>query len=186
MRLANITSVYRSTLIASVYRQWINKKKGKILDIGCGTGVVADELQHLLGNYIEGCDIDKYLIRKIPFKKMPSFEKIPYNNKCFEYSMFNDVLHHTSYKNQKLLITESLRVAKNTLIFELKPTVIGKFLDFFINKIHNPKMNIPFTYRKPEEWQLLFKKMNLDYKIKNVKGPLWYPFKHVAFNLSLK
>jgi ubiquinone/menaquinone biosynthesis C-methylase UbiE len=157
-----------------------------VLDIGCGTGVVADELRSLLKIEIEGCDIDKYLIRTIPFKKMKSFNILPYTNNIFNYSMFNDVLHHTSYKNQKALIMESLRVSKYTLVFELIPNRLGINLDFILNKIHNPKMNIPHTYRTPEEWQLLFKKMNLNYAIQNVKPPWWYPFKHIAFKLSLK
>lgn len=61
--------------------------------------------------------------------------------------MFNDVLHHTSFTNQESLLIDALSKGGTVLIFEVQPTLAGKFADFLINKIHSPEMDIPFTFR---------------------------------------
>lgn len=180
LKLADITSTYRAKLIAKTYGKWVLPKTN-VLDIGCGTGVVADELRKSLNIMVTGCDIDSYLIRNVPFKKMKSFSKIPFGGGGFNYSMFNDVLHHTEYENQEKLIKEALRVSKKVLLFELIPTITGKLADLLINKIHNPNMNIPYTYRDPKDWRKLFKKMGLKCKTQKVKKPMWYPFTHIGY-----
>lgn len=182
LKLADITSVYRAKLIIEVYRKWI-KPCQSVLDIGCGTGAVAEELKKSLNINVEGCDINSYLLRNILFKKMTSSTKLPYKNKLFNLSMFNDVLHHTEYNNQEPLIREAFRVSKKVLIFELIPTKLGKWADLFINKIHNPKMKIPYTYRKPEQWKNMFSEMGLKVRYVNVDKPLLYPFTHIAYLL---
>jgi ubiquinone/menaquinone biosynthesis C-methylase UbiE len=184
MRLANITSVYRSRLIFTTYRKWL-KKDQSIVDVGCGTGVILRELQKLTGfESAIGCDIENYLIAGIMFKKMSSKKKLPFKSGQFDVAMLNDVLHHMPYENQGLILKDSLRVANEVVIFELKPTVIGKLSDYLINKIHNPRMNIPFTYRTVESWQKLFQKLGVKFKKRDVKTPLWYPFRHVAFRIT--
>lgn len=183
MNIADITTVYRSKLIINAYKERI-KANQKVLDIGCGTGVVADELRNIFNIKIVGCDIDSYLIRNIPFKKMNSYSVLPFKTNSFHLSMFNDVLHHTDYENQVKLIKESLRVSKIVLIFELVPTFTGKIADFLINKIHNPNMDIPYTYRKPDEWTKLFRKMNLKIEVIKADKPFLYPFTHIAVLLQ--
>jgi len=186
MKLAKITSVIRSRIIIHTYSGWINDNLS-VLDIGCGTGVVSQELMKTFSfSKLVGCDIENYLLTDIPFIKLKSLNKLPFNNKAFDVAMFNDVLHHTSFNNQEALISDSLRVAATAFIFELNPTWLGKMLDFLINKIHNPRMNIPFTYRTPAGWQNIFKKMGLKYEIKNVKSPFWYPFRHIAYKIAPK
>ena len=180
MKLAQITSKYRASLIANVYKNWI-KRNAKVLDIGCGTGVVADYLANSLKLDMVGCDIDKYLLSDIKFKKMASRSKLPFKKNEFSFSMFNDVLHHTEYINQAKLLSESLRVSNKVLIFELKPTLVGKLFDFILNKIHNFKMEVPYTYREKDAWLKLFKELKSKAKVIEVKTPIWYPFTHVAF-----
>jgi len=182
MKIAEITTPIRAKLIANAYKQWI-MKNNKVLDIGCGNGVVSILLKDLLSINITGCDRDQYLIREINYKKMIDDSILPFKNKNFDVVMFNDVLHHTTYNNQIKLILEALRVANKVTIFELKPTLVGKLLDFLINKIHNPRMDIPFTYRESDNWELIFTKNNIHYKKKLVKSPWFYPFSHVAYLL---
>lgn len=183
MRLAQITSKYRAGLISEFYCKWVKKNK-KLLDIGCGTGVVGSYLENSLSSKVVGCDIEDYLISNIQFKIMKSNTKLPFKDNEFDYAMFNDVLHHTPYKDQVKLLKESSRVAKETLVFELNPTLTGKAADFTLNKIHNPNMLIPYTYRTEKNWQKLFKSLGLKYTKKQVDTPIWYPFTHVAFKLS--
>jgi ubiquinone/menaquinone biosynthesis C-methylase UbiE len=185
MKLANITSVYRSKLIAKTFESWLSKDK-RVLDVGCGTGIVSFQLKKQFNIKVTGCDIDKYTLVNIPYKQMNSIDNIPFPKHSFDTSLFIDVLHHMNYQNQEKLLFEASRVSTVILIFELKPTVIGKICDYIINKLHNPRMGIPFTYRTPEEWQNLFKKMGFNYQKKEVQSPLWYPFNHIAFKLTLK
>lgn len=182
MKLANITTVYRSKLIAKVYRKWL-KKGCKVLDIGCGTGVIANELQNLLEIKVIGCDIEYYSITNLRFKKMKSPTKLPFKRKQFDNVMLNDVLHHTEFEIQNKLLNEAFRVANSVLIFELIPTMVGKYSDDFINKLHNPNMATPHTYRHPNEWKKMFDRLGYKCKISYVKKPLIYPFTHIAFLL---
>lgn len=183
MVLAQLTSTYRAKLIAETYKNWF-KPHDKVLDIGCGTGVVSMFLANKFSLALTGCDIDRYLIKKIPFKKMHSATRLPSKSGWYNVAMFNDVLHHTMYQNQSRLIKDSLRVSRVVLIFELKPTLLGKLLDFILNKIHNLRMDVPFTYRSEPEWIKLFKDMKVKYAVKKVRAPFWYPFTHVAFKIS--
>ncbi len=182
-KVADITTPTRASLIANSYRRWV-KPKDRVLDVGCGTGVVADELAHKLKIKVVGCDIDQYLVRKIPFRKMVSGSKLPFRIDEFDSSMLNDVLHHTPYSVQEKLLSEGLRVAKQVFIFELKPTVLGKILDYVINKFHNPRMAIPFTYRSESGWEELFRRKNIKFEKKKIISPPYYPFRHVAYRLS--
>ncbi|MCJ7805537.1 class I SAM-dependent methyltransferase [Patescibacteria group bacterium] len=183
MAVADITTPIRAKLIVGSYKGWM-KKGSKVLDVGCGTGIVADELAHKLKIKVVGCDIDQYLVRKIPFKKIASGSHLPFKSREFDAVMLNDVLHHTEYSIQEKLLSESLRVANKVLIFELRPTTIGKVLDFIINKIHNPKMPIPFTYRSDKEWEKLFRKNHLKFKKKKVVSPFYYPFSHISYRVK--
>lgn len=183
MKLAEITSVYRAKLIAKTYRTWLEKDM-KVLDVGCGTGIVGNVLSKNFGFKIIGCDIDRYLLTDITYQKMKRSDKIPFKNASFDTAMFNDVLHHTNYKNQENLILEAIRVANKVTVFELKTTYIGKFLDYMLNKIHNPKMKIPYTYRSEEGWEEMFMNLNLKFKKLNFKRPIFYPFSHIVYILT--
>lgn len=181
MALANITSKIRANLIAKTFGKEFNASM-KVLDIGCGTGVVVKRLGEIFNfKKIEGCDIENYLLENIHFKIQNQINKLPYSKKIFDVAMFNDVLHHTDYKNQENIIRESMRVSKKVLIFELIPNKINMVGDKLLNRIHNPNMEIPFTYRSPSEWIKLIKGMGYKVKKISVKRPVLYPFLHVGF-----
>lgn len=182
MRISDITSPFRAKIIAKTYKSWIRPNE-KVLDIGCGNGVVSILLKKYLRINITGCDRDKYLTKTINYKSMVNDSKLPFKDNAFDVAMFNDVLHHTDYDNQVKLIREAMRIAKKVAIFELKPTIIGKLLDYILNKIHNPRMNIPFTYRSPNSWEDIFKKNKIFFRKKTVPSPFLYPFTHIAYLL---
>ena len=104
MKLAHITSKRRGELIAKTYSN--NLIKGsKVLDVGCGTGIVSKEISDILSVKVTGCDIDKYLLTNLSFKKMHSGNKLPFAKRIFDAAMFNDVLHHIDYEIQEELLS---------------------------------------------------------------------------------
>lgn len=183
MFLANITSKYRGNLITDAYKNNL-KKNSKVIDVGCGNGVITTQLKNHFKFRVTGCDIMDYLIVKIPFKKMEKNNKIPFKNKAFDISMFNDVLHHMPKDTQIKMLKEALRVSRKILIFEVQPTLPGKVFDFILNKIHNFNMDIPFTFRKTKDWIKVFEDLKCTYKVIDVDRPTFYPFSHVAFVLT--
>ncbi len=181
--LADFTSKYRGQLIIATYRKWL-KSGDQVLDIGCGNGVVSKIIADTLSIKLIGCDILEYPKTYIQVKLMSNPEKLSFPSHTFSSAMFNDVLHHMPYQTQVKLIREALRVAKQILIFEVKPNPLSALSDWLINKIHHPQMNIPFTFRSQQDWEKLFKNLGANYQSTQIKTPLWYPFSHVAFNLN--
>lgn len=177
-----ITTPYRAKIILSIYKSWF-KRNGKALDVGCGTGIVANILKKELGLKITGCDVKNYLICDIPFVKIKN-DKLPFPNLSFDVVLFNDVLHHIDKPKQEEVISEALRVGKNVFIFEYEAGKGGKILDIVLNKFHYDDLNTPLAFRDANEWKQLFKKLSANYDYIKLKKPFWYPFTHIAFRVS--
>lgn len=180
--LSLLTTNYRASLIIKALSGWI-KPQETILDIGCGNGFVSCRLVKAFNIRIYGCDVLKYLKVDIPFKHMTSTSKLPFKNKSFDGVLFNDVLHHMNRDNQAKILKEALRVSNKIIIIEDKPTITAKFFDYFLNKLYNPKMNIPLSHRTTAEWYHLFKQLGLKYRTRELKRSFGYPFSHIAFYL---
>ena len=177
-----LTLIYRSKVIITAYKGWISRS-ARVLDIGCGNGVVTEELRRHFRCPISGTDLLDYRKREFPFKLMTAKTKLPFTDNEFDICMFNDALHHCD--DQESLLIESIRVAKRILIFEMEPTIIAKIAEVLINQIHNPTMNIPFNIRPLEEWQNIFDRMNFNYECRRLKKPSFlYPFVNFSFNLT--
>lgn len=175
----DVTLKYRSRIIIDAYSGWI-LGSDKVIDIGCGNGVVSEELKKYFKCDIMGVDILDYRRRNIDFKLLDKSGKLPFKDKEFSIGMFNDALHHCG--NWETLLCEALRVSEKVLIFEMEPTGIAKALDFIVNMIHNPKMGCAFNLKRIEEWKDYFQKHNLELECRRLKKPSFiYPFKHFSF-----
>lgn len=180
MNIFQKTSSYRFRLMTTAYDKWL-KENERVLDIGCGRGTITKLLRFHFSLQLQACDIKNYLIYDdIPFKKMVS-GKLPKFKHKFDTAFLNDVLHHILKEDQENLIKGALRVANKVLIFEMKPTCYAKMFDFILNKFHYGALDTPLSFRSIAEWKSLFKKLNLQSKVKTVKRPFWYPFSHIAF-----
>lgn len=150
--------------------------KGKILDIGCGNGLLAAELQSLVCKLdLTGTDIS-YCSPPFKFKRC-SEKALPFGDKEFDVSMLNDVLHHTPYDNQLNLIKEALRVSNKVLISEVPNNFIAKIMDIINNKTTKP----PFTMRSLDGWLSLFKINNLKFRYGIMKKELIHPVDNYYF-----
>lgn len=185
MDIAKITSPYRIKIVISAYGYWL-KKDEKVLDLGCGNGIVSSALKEYYLIDILGCDLKNYLTEDIPFLQIKSGEHLPFANKSFDAILLNDVLHHLPYQKQQSIIRESLRVAKKVLIFEAEPTFLAKITDIILNKFHYDSLSTPLSFRSKRDWELLFKNLSITYKSRTLKRPFFYPFSHLAFYLHKK
>jgi ubiquinone/menaquinone biosynthesis C-methylase UbiE len=182
-QIIRYTTKYRGKIIIEVYKNWL-KKNENVLDVGCGDGLMSSLLACRFGVKMTGCDIENYLKTEIGFVLMKNSYSLPFRKKSFDCVLFNDVLHHMSFDNQRLLIEEALRVGSKVLIFEVEPTPIGKAADYVINKFHNLHMDVPLTFREHSEWMLLFKELKVEYTFVKPAKSFFYPFTHQAFLLT--
>ena len=168
MKLLEYTLKNRAGLIVNAYKTHI-AKGSRVLDVGCGNGVISKILSDNLGCKITGTDILDYNKVGLDFKQMKGDGELPFADNSFDTVMFNDMLHHVSKGLQIVFIKEALRIGKGVLIFELKPTLYAKFTDWLANKVHNWKMNIPLTQRTLGEWEAMFKENDINFKSVEIK-----------------
>lgn len=175
----------RIKLLISTYEDWL-KPNSKVLDVGCGDGIVSQALMEKFELNLTGCDISRYLKVEIPFKKMTVINKIPFSDKSFDFVMFNDVLHHTPFLNQKKLLNEAARIArKSVLIIEVKPGLWSFIGDFCLNKLFYPNIPVPLTFRTLAEWRLLLRKYSTKLDSKNDLKHLFQLVPHFAVRMEL-
>jgi ubiquinone/menaquinone biosynthesis C-methylase UbiE len=177
------TLKYRSKIVIEAIRPILFKDK-RVLDIGCGNGVVSQEISAHFGCDIVGTDILAYLKKKIPFKLMNKPDVLDFHDQAFDVGLLIDVLHHIPFDRQAALIQEARRVCRVVLLFEVKPTLVAKAVDYFINQIHHPAMPLPLTHRSQEEWMQLFDANNIPAQCFPVKKPaFFYPSTNYLFAL---
>ena len=137
-------------------------KKGRVLDVGCGDGLLASLIMEQRPDLeISGIDV---LVR--PGTKIPVSEfdgsHIPFDDQSFDAVMFVDVLHHTD--DPAVLLAEARRVAGRTVIKDHRlngllagPTL--RFMDWVSNAPHG--VVLPYNYWPHEKWQASFASLNL-------------------------
>lgn len=174
--------IFRSKIIINAYQDWI-LNSDRILDVGCGNGIVTDELRKFFKCEITGTDILDYRRRKINFKIMQNKEKFDFQDNEFSICMFNDVLHHS--KCYESLLNEAARVAEKIIIFEMEPSFMASTLDILINKIHNPAMEAVVNLKSPQEWKMDFLKSGYTFEFRKINKPVFfYPFANFSFKLA--
>lgn len=182
INLFQLTMPYRCGLIINAYKGWL-KPHQKVLDIGCGNGIVANSLIQKYNIKVTVCDVENHLIYNFPFVKIRG-DKLPFTNSRFDIVLLNDVLHHLEKGGQVKLINEALRVGSTILIFEAKPTFYGNLADVILNKVHYGQLYTPLSFRTVSDWKELFKNLKLKCQVKELKRPFWYPFSHITFRLE--
>jgi len=177
----SFTQKKRAEIIAKSYMT-LGLKGKKVLDVGCGNGVVSLALKKRLDLDFCGTDTIEYCKAGIPFIKMHQEGKLPFENASFDCVMFNDVLHHTD--NPEELLLEGTRLAQEIFIFEDQESRILKFADVWINYFYSSQMPCPLNFKTQTEWVFLFEKLGFDWKEGAISYPWWYPFRHMAFKLT--
>jgi len=182
--LFHLTPNTRSKLVVKAYRNLISPTD-KLLDVGCGSGrITAALMKNTQANFV-GCDILDYTTHDIPFKLMKKPDTLPFLDNTFNISLITDVLHHLDYATQEKIIREALRVSPVILMFETRPTKLGRLCDYLLSQCYIPPLKALFTFRDDNQWKELFRKMGMEYKIIKIQKPIFYPFENMAFQLRL-
>lgn len=179
MNIQYFTTTIRFRILLKAYQNWI-KNGDRIIDVGCGNGVITKLVKDYFQADITACDINNYLIYDLPFINIKE-SKLNLLRKKFDIAMLNDVLHHIPKRDQEKLLLDCLKITNKVLIFEAEPTLFGKVADIILNKHHYNSLDVPLSFRKINEWQDMFKKLHLKSDFIKLKRPFWYPFSHIAF-----
>lgn len=89
-----------------------NEKRGKLLDVGSGSGVLAKKLYEL-GFKVEACDLDPTGFRfdeKIKITKADLGKNLPFKDNYFDYATCTEVLEYL--ENPWIPIREIHRILK--------------------------------------------------------------------------
>lgn len=101
----------KSMKIISVISEFKDLSKSGILDIGCGTGIITENLGKICKKVI-GVDVENKRLIKEGYKfKLIKNEKLPFKDNTFDVVISNQIIEHVS--NQEEHIKEIYRVLRN-------------------------------------------------------------------------
>ncbi len=135
----------------------------RVLDLGCGDLGLAHHT-HARFDRLDLVAVD-VLMPAGRQDMSPAIERVlydgrrlPFADKCFDASYLAFVLHHAL--DHAGLLREALRVTRHSLIIleDVYQNEIEKWLLRFFdlgNLLRAPRMRIPFTFRREEEWLAL-------------------------------
>ncbi|HDH99081.1 MAG TPA: class I SAM-dependent methyltransferase [bacterium] len=135
----------------------------RILDLGCGAGIVGKTFQEFFRAELLGVDIVDRRVVDIPFKLSGS-SSLPLKDNSFDLVLISYVLHHTG--KPKVLLGEAKRVSRDKIIvFEDIPDrwisgIFCRFHGFSFDKLfRNPTKT---TFYSEREWKEVFKQLGLN------------------------
>ena len=139
------------------------QKGSKILDLGCGSGIIGMTFQDFFQAKVIGVDIKDNRIYPLPFKIING-KSLLFPENSFDVVLINYVLHHSG--DPILLLKEAKRVTKDKIVvYEDLPEGL---LSRIICKIHGISFDGIFknqnqtSFRPEREWEKNFKKIGLN------------------------
>jgi len=139
------------------------KKGSKVLDLGCGCGIVGKTFQDFFRAEVLGVDIKDYRVSSLPFQIYDGFHLL-FPDDSFDTVLINYVLHHS--EDPVVLLKEAKRTAKGKII--IYEDLLDDFFSSLFCKIHG----ISFTkligdynkasFKSEEEWENIFDKIGLN------------------------
>jgi len=168
------------------------EKGSRILDLGCGRGIVSQALKDYFEGEVFGIDIkDQRVIKNFPFQ-VYNGKNLFFNDNSFDVVFISYVFHHT--QNLEELLAEAKRVTRDKIIIyeDLPEGISGKLGNFLHQITYDIFFSLSketFNFRRIEDWLDIFQ--NLDLKIiSKKKAKTWfnwiYPHKSIFFVLAKK
>jgi len=139
------------------------KNGANILDLGCGSGIVAGEFRKFFGAKIEGVDIVDKRVVLVPFTPYDG-RNLPFADNSFDTVLVAHALHHC--EDPIRVLNEAKRVAKDKIIIyeDLPENIISKF----ICKFHGKSFALLFgenkessNFKAGDQWREVFKNLGL-------------------------
>jgi SAM-dependent methyltransferase len=136
-----------------------------VLDFGCGSLIVAAELEKKMAVRIVGLETMNYRKSPIPLVLF-SGGQAPFKDRSFDCVVIGFVLHHCVDGGIEVL-REARRLArKKILLLEDRydnafERVIVRLLDKTLNWLENPSTPTPYRFRSTEGWKTLFRQLEL-------------------------
>jgi 2-polyprenyl-3-methyl-5-hydroxy-6-metoxy-1,4-benzoquinol methylase len=139
-------------------------RNSKILDFGCGSGIIGAEFAKHFDSEILGIDIIDNRVAEIPFVKYDGVDNSFLPDNSYDTVLINYVLHHTP-DPIKSLRTAAAKSKNRIIIYENLPEgIVSKFFC----KIHGISFGIIFQknfvsgkFFTQKEWEKIFKDLNL-------------------------
>lgn len=158
-------------------------KKSRILDLGCGSGIVGEQFRDFFRADLVGADVEDLRVAKIPFRIIDGVN-LPFSENSFDTILINYVLHHAH--DPLALLKEAKRVARGKIIiYEDLPE---GFLSKLICSLHGitfnqffQKKNRKFGFKNDGEWNEAFESLGLKKIFEKKVSSIFHPVKKKLF-----
>jgi SAM-dependent methyltransferase len=153
----------RRTRVLSDWFSKIAPQGSRILDVGCGDGLIAALLQSKRPDVsVQGIDV---LLREKSNIPVTMFDgsHIPFPDDSFDVVMFSDVLHHT--EDPEILLREAGRVGKRVMIKDhYREGIVARQRLRFMDWVGNARFGValPYNYWSRRQWSLAWSQIGLE------------------------
>ena len=153
--------VYQTSMLASLSALW-DPSHRKVLDVGGGTGVIAEAIKQLLPvDEVVSIDVeDRYLPSLDLTHSLYDGRHIPFGNASFDAAVINNVLHHVPVQARADLLVEVRRILGASPLY-IKDHVATNIVDHGRLALLDVIGNVPFggmvsaRYLSMQDWRRL-------------------------------
>jgi SAM-dependent methyltransferase len=151
------TPIYQTVLLQSLRAVW-DPAHRKVLDVGGGTGLLAEAIQKLFPvDKIVSLDVENRFLPNLSITTAVSTtKKLPFSDGSFDCVVMNNVLHHVPRQDRIKLLSECKRVAGPIYVKDHVAATTGDHVRLHILDMIG---NLPFKgmvkaqYLSLAEWQ---------------------------------
>lgn len=149
---------YQVTLLSQLQRHWEGHQR--VLDIGGGSGVIAEAVHIMLGSDVTSIDVANRFAQGLTIKT-GTYDgvKLPFPDGSFDAITFINVIHHIPSQNRAPLLKECARVCSGVIY--IKDHAFQSKLDLIRLHALDAMGNLPFggmvkaQHVAQAEWDLL-------------------------------